>query len=39
MDRHIGPARLQLGAEAERIYSEGLQLSFDEVISMAMRLR
>lgn len=35
LDRHIGGARAQLGAEAERVYEEGLRMSFDDVIRLA----
>jgi tetratricopeptide (TPR) repeat protein len=35
MNRYIGAAREQLGADSERVYREGQQLSFDEVISTA----
>ena len=36
LDRHIGAARVQLGDRAERVWNEGFQLSFDDVIRLAM---
>jgi hypothetical protein len=36
LDRHIGAARAQLGSRAERVWNEGFQLSFDEVVRLAM---
>jgi hypothetical protein len=37
MDRHIAAARAQLGVRTEGVWSEGLQLPFDEVIKLAFR--
>jgi tetratricopeptide (TPR) repeat protein len=36
LDRHIGSARAQLGAEAERVWAEGHGMPFEEVIRLAM---
>ena len=36
LDRHIGGARQRLGADVDRVWNEGLRLSFDEVIRLAM---
>ncbi len=35
-DRYIGAARAALAADAGRVYAEGFQLSFDDVIRLAM---
>jgi tetratricopeptide (TPR) repeat protein len=35
LDRHIGSARAQLGAEAERVWREGYQLPLNDVIHLA----
>ena len=37
LDRHIGAAREQLGADAERTSTEGRALSFGEVVGLAQR--
>ena len=36
LDRHIGSARQRLGPDADRVWTEGLRLSFDDVIRLAM---
>ena len=36
LDRHIGAARVQLGSKIEQVWDEGFQLSFDEVIRLAI---
>ena len=39
LDRHIGGTRQRLGPDADRVWNEGLQLSFDDVIRLAMTHR
>ena len=36
LDRHIGAARQRLGPDADRVWNEGQQLAFDDVIRLAM---
>ena len=36
LDRHIGGARQRLGPDADRVWNDGLRLSFDDVIRLAM---
>jgi non-specific serine/threonine protein kinase len=36
-ERYLGPAREQLGAEAEAVWAEGRGLSFDDAVELALR--
>jgi ATP/maltotriose-dependent transcriptional regulator MalT len=36
LERHIGSARKELGAEAEAIWAEGRKMAFDEAVELAL---
>ena len=38
-ERYIGPAREQLGAEAEAVWAEGRALAFDDAVALALASR
>ena len=39
LERYLGPAREQLGAEADAVWAEGRALTFDDAVELALSVK